>query len=141
MALAVETHVDTLREQNERQKLFVGAVTHELKTPLTSLLLNVNTLRNVYLPEEKQEALLTSMDADGTKQGFDLEMTRAVVDAVHIPVIASGGCGSLEHFAEVFEKSDADAALAASLFHFGELTVPQVKEYLREQNIPVRERA
>ena len=63
MALAVETHVDTLREQNERQKLFVGAVTHELKTPLTSLLLNVNTLRNVYLPEEKQEALLTSMDA------------------------------------------------------------------------------
>ena len=63
MALAVETHVDTLREQNERQKLFVGAVTHELKTPLTSLLLNVNTLRNVYLPEEKQEVLLTSMDA------------------------------------------------------------------------------
>ena len=63
MALAVETHVDTLREQNERQKFFVGAVTHELKTPLTSLLLNVNTLRNVYLPEEKQEALLTSMDA------------------------------------------------------------------------------
>ena len=63
MALAVETHVDTLREQNERQKLFVGAVTHELKTPLTSLLLNVNTLRNVYLPEEKQEALLGSMDA------------------------------------------------------------------------------
>ena len=87
------------------------------------------------------EILLTSMDADGTKQGFDLEMTRAVVDAVHIPVIASGGCGSLEHFAEVFEKSDADAALAASLFHFGELTVPQVKEYLREQNIPVRENA
>ena len=87
------------------------------------------------------EILLTSMDADGTKQGFDLEMTRAVVDAVHIPVIASGGCGSLEHFAEVFEKSDADAALAASLFHFEELTVPQVKEYLREQNIPVRENA
>ena len=63
MALAVETHVDTLREQNERQKLFVGAVTHELKTPLTSLLLNVNTLRNVYLPEEKQGALLISMDS------------------------------------------------------------------------------
>lgn len=62
MALAVETHVNTLQEQNERQKLFIGAVTHELKTPLTSLLLNVNTLRNVYLPEEKQEALLESMD-------------------------------------------------------------------------------
>lgn len=63
MALAVETHVDTLQEQNERQKLFIGAVTHELKTPLTSLLLNVNTLRTVYLPEEKQDALLESMDA------------------------------------------------------------------------------
>ena len=84
------------------------------------------------------EILLTSMDADGTKQGFDLEMTRAIADAVHIPVIASGGCGSLEHFAEVFEETGADAALAASLFHFGELTVPQVKDYLREQNIPVR---
>jgi cyclase len=84
------------------------------------------------------EILLTSMDADGTKQGFDLPMTRAVTQAVGIPVIASGGCGSLEHFAEVFEEADADAALAASLFHFGELTVPQVKEYLRGENIPVR---
>lgn len=84
------------------------------------------------------EILLTSMDADGTKAGFDLPMTRAVTGAVHIPVIASGGCGSLSHFAEVFTQADADAALAASLFHFGELTVPQVKEYLRQQNIPVR---
>ena len=84
------------------------------------------------------EILLTSMDADGTKAGFDLEMTRAVTEAVGIPVIASGGCGSLEHFAEVFEKTGCDAALAASLFHFGELTVPQVKAYLRERNIPVR---
>jgi cyclase len=84
------------------------------------------------------EILLTSMDADGTKQGFDLPMTKAVTDAVGIPVIASGGCGSLEHFAEVFEQADADAALAASLFHFGELTVPQVKEYLSSENIPVR---
>ena len=84
------------------------------------------------------EILLTSMDADGTKAGFDLEMTKAVTDAVSIPVIASGGCGSLEHFAEVFEKTNCDAALAASLFHFGELTVPQVKEYLAQQNIPVR---
>ena len=86
------------------------------------------------------EILLTSMDADGTKQGFDLEMTKAITEAVHIPVIASGGCGKLEHFAEVFEQADADAALAASLFHFGELTVPQVKDYLREQDIPVRDR-
>ena len=84
------------------------------------------------------EILLTSMDADGTKAGFDLGMTKAVTDAVSIPVIASGGCGSLAHFAEVFEKTNCDAALAASLFHFGELTVPQVKDYLRTQNIPVR---
>jgi cyclase len=84
------------------------------------------------------EILLTSMDADGTKKGFDLAMTKAVTDAVHIPVIASGGCGSLAHFAEVFKKADADAALAASLFHYGELTVQQVKDYLKEQDIPVR---
>lgn len=86
------------------------------------------------------EILLTSMDADGTKKGFDLEMTRAITQAVHIPVIASGGCGALEHFADVFEQADADAALAASLFHFGELTVPQVKNYLRARDIPVRNR-
>ncbi|MBR4098457.1 MAG: imidazole glycerol phosphate synthase subunit HisF [Clostridium sp.] len=84
------------------------------------------------------EILLTSMDADGTKAGFDLEMTKAITDAVSIPVIASGGCGSLEHFAQVFQVTGCDAALAASLFHFGELTVPQVKEYLEGQNIPVR---
>lgn len=84
------------------------------------------------------EILLTSMDADGTKQGFDIEMTRAITDAVHIPVIASGGCGALEHFSDVFEQADADAALAASLFHFGELTVPQVKDYLKTKEIPVR---
>lgn len=84
------------------------------------------------------EILLTSMDADGTKAGFDLEMTRAVTQAVSIPVIASGGCGSLEHFAQVFAETDCDAALAASLFHFGELTVSQVKEYLRKRKIPVR---
>lgn len=84
------------------------------------------------------EILLTSMGADGTKAGFDLEMTKAVTDAVTIPVIASGGCGCLEHFAEVFEETKCDAALAASLFHFGELTVPQVKDYLRTRDIPVR---
>lgn len=84
------------------------------------------------------EILLTSMDADGTKEGFDLPMLRRVISAVHIPVIASGGCGSLAHFAEVFEETDADAALAASLFHFGELTVGEVKTFLREKHIPVR---
>ena len=84
------------------------------------------------------EILLTSMDTDGTKSGFDVEMLRAVTDVVSIPVIASGGCGSLEHFADMFETTGCDAALAASLFHFGELTVPQVKDYLRTRKIPVR---
>ena len=84
------------------------------------------------------EILLTSMDTDGTKNGFDLELLNAVTSVVHVPVIASGGCGNLEHFAEVFEKSGADAALAASLFHYRELTVGQVKEYLRDRHIPVR---
>lgn len=84
------------------------------------------------------EILLTSMDKDGTKSGFELNLTDMVAQSVGIPVIASGGCGNLEHFAEVFEKTGADAALAASLFHYGELTVPQVKEYLNGKNIPVR---
>ncbi len=84
------------------------------------------------------EILLTSMDTDGCRDGFDLELTQSVCDRVSIPVIASGGCGKLEHFSEVFEKTGADAALAASLFHFRELTVGQVKEHLREKNIPVR---
>ena len=84
------------------------------------------------------EILLTSMDADGTKQGFDLDLLNAVIARVNIPVIASGGCGSLAHFSEVFEKTGADAALAASLFHYKELTVGQVKEHLRSRNIPVR---
>ena len=84
------------------------------------------------------EILLTSMDQDGTKAGFALNLTKMVADAVNIPVIASGGCGNLEHFSEVFEQTGADAALAASLFHYGELTVPQVKEYLHNKQIPVR---
>ena len=78
------------------------------------------------------------MDADGTKAGFDIAMTRAVTRAVGIPVIASGGCGKLEHFEEVFRETDCDAALAASLFHFRELSIPQVKEYLRGRGVPVR---
>ena len=84
------------------------------------------------------ELLVTSMDTDGTKSGFDVEMLRAVTAVVSIPVIASGGCGSLAHFGDLFEQTDCDAALAASLFHFGELTVPEVKEYLRGRNIPAR---
>ncbi|OOM07334.1 imidazole glycerol phosphate synthase subunit HisF [Clostridium saccharobutylicum] len=84
------------------------------------------------------EILLTSMDADGTKKGFDLELTKAVSDITNVPVIASGGCGCLEDFYKVFQNNIADAALAASLFHYGELTVDQVKEYLKGKNIPVR---
>lgn len=84
------------------------------------------------------EILLTSMDADGTKQGYDVEFTDAVCKAVNIPVIASGGCGKLQHFVDVFKESGADAALAASLFHFRELTINEVKEYLSKDDIEVR---
>ena len=84
------------------------------------------------------EILLTSMDCDGTKAGYDLELTRTVADAVSIPVIASGGAGTLGHFYEALTEGGADAALAASLFHYKELTIKEVKEYLRERRVPVR---
>lgn len=84
------------------------------------------------------EILLTSMDADGTKNGFDLALTDAVTRSVGIPVIASGGCGKLSDFSDVFQKTGADAALAASLFHYKELTVSQVKDHLAAEGIPVR---
>ncbi len=84
------------------------------------------------------EILLTSMDTDGTKNGFDIELTGIISDMLDIPVIASGGCGSLEHFSDVFQQTQASAALAASLFHYGELTVGQVKQHLAEHNIPTR---
>ena len=84
------------------------------------------------------EILLTSMDCDGTKAGYDLELTRAVADAVSVPVIASGGAGTLEHFKEALTEGGADAALAASLFHYKELEIREVKEYLRGEGIPVR---
>lgn len=84
------------------------------------------------------EILLTSMDRDGTKDGYDIPLTRAVSDAVRIPVIASGGVGTMEHIAEGLTAGGADAALAASIFHFGEYSIRQVKEYLAERGIPVR---
>ena len=84
------------------------------------------------------EILLTSMDADGTKKGFDIELTKSVSNITNVPVIASGGCGELEHFYEVFKDEVADAALAASLFHYGELSVEEVKKYLKDRNIRVR---
>lgn len=78
------------------------------------------------------------MDCDGQKNGYDLELTAAVSENVSIPVIASGGAGKMEHFRDAFIKGKADAVLAASLFHFGEVTVPELKKYLASQGIPVR---
>jgi len=84
------------------------------------------------------EILLTSMDADGTKNGFDLALTKAVTAAVGIPVIASGGAGNLEHFYQVFAEGGADAALAASVFHFGEISIPEVKSFLKQKKVNMR---
>ena len=84
------------------------------------------------------EIVLNSMDADGTKAGFDLEITRRVSESVGVPVVASGGAGSLQHMAEVFEAGKADAVLAASIFHYGTYTIRQVKEYLASRGLPVR---
>lgn len=84
------------------------------------------------------ELLVTSMDKDGTKSGFDLKLYQALTAAVNVPIIASGGCGKLEHFTEVFDETDVDAALAASVFHFGELTISDVKQTLREDGVIVR---
>ncbi|KPJ58639.1 MAG: imidazole glycerol phosphate synthase [Planctomycetes bacterium DG_23] len=84
------------------------------------------------------EILLTSMDADGTKAGYDLPLTRAISEAVNIPVIASGGAGSPEHMYEALTEGKADAALAASIFHYGEYSIREVKEYLKERGVPVR---
>ena len=78
------------------------------------------------------------MDRDGTKSGFDIELTRAISDSVNIPVIASGGVGNLQHLADGIQKGHADAVLAASIFHYGEYTVQQAKKFMSDQNIPVR---
>jgi len=84
------------------------------------------------------EILLTSIDTDGMKKGFDVELTKIVSKNVNVPTIASGGAGKIKDFYEIFEKGKADAALAASLFHFGDLTIKKVKNYLKDKNIPVR---
>lgn len=84
------------------------------------------------------EILLTSMDCDGTKAGYDIELTRTIAESVGIPVIASGGAGTLEHFYDALTEGKADAALAASLFHYKELEIREVKEYLAGRNVPVR---
>jgi cyclase len=84
------------------------------------------------------EILLTSMDRDGTRDGFAVDLTRAVTDAVGVPVVASGGCGTVAHMAEVFEAGGASAALAASVFHFGDIRIPEAKAFLRDRGIEVR---
>jgi cyclase len=84
------------------------------------------------------EILLTSMNHDGTKNGFALDITRAISELVDIPIIASGGAGNMQHFADVFTEGKADAALAASIFHFNEIPIPSLKEFLAGQQIPVR---
>ncbi len=84
------------------------------------------------------EIVLTSMDADGTKDGYDLQITQAICEAVEIPVVASGGCGSPQHMVDVFQQADASAALAASIFHYGEYTIAETKHFLEANHIPVR---
>lgn len=122
--------IDTNFENNEWK-----VYTHGGKTP--------TFLRTVDWAKEGEqcgagEILLTSMNNDGTKDGFAIDITAAVSEAVSIPVIASGGAGSAAHFAEVFQQTKASAALAASIFHFGEVSIPTLKEYLKTQNIPIR---
>ncbi len=122
--------IDTKFENNEWNVFTHGGRT---ETPLTTV---------EWAKEVEQrgagEILLTSMNNDGTKNGFAIDITDTVSQAVNIPVIASGGAGTMQHFAEVFTQTKASAALAASIFHFGEIPIPQLKEYLRERNIPVR---
>lgn len=84
------------------------------------------------------EILLTSMNHDGTKQGFAIDITKKISENVHVPVIASGGAGSMEHFSDIFTQGKADAALAASIFHYKEIGIPQLKEFLKSKNIPIR---
>ncbi len=101
----------------------------------------LNTIEWVRLAAElgAGEILLTSMTSDGTKAGFSLEITKQVANAINIPVIASGGAGTMKDFADVFIQGEADAALAASVFHFSEIAIPDLKKYLAKQNIPVRQ--
>ncbi|HAY3550139.1 imidazole glycerol phosphate synthase subunit HisF [Elizabethkingia meningoseptica] len=122
--------IDT-KSVNDTEKVFVSGGKIETEK---------ETLKWAKEAEERGagEILLTSMNADGTKAGFSLYVTRQISQLVNIPVIASGGAGKMEDFKEVFEETKASGALAASIFHFGEIPIPQLKEYLTQQNIPVR---
>lgn len=116
---------------NEKWKV----VTHGGRIPTT---LSVVEWAKEVTERGAGEVLLTSMEQDGTRNGFALELTKLIAARVPVPVIASGGAGKLEHFADVFREAGADAALAASIFHFNEISIPGLKRYLQEQNIPVR---
>lgn len=122
--------IDTKFENNEWKVFTRGGRT---ETPLTTV---------EWAKEVEQrgagEILLTSMNNDGTKNGFAIDITNAVSEAVNIPIIASGGAGTMQHFAEVFTKTKASAALAASIFHFGEIPIPELKEYLGKKEIAIR---
>lgn len=123
--------IDAKRGENGDFRVFINGGRVDYNLPLADWVAEI----------EKRgagEICLNSMDADGTKEGFDLEMLNFVCERVKIPVIASGGCGCLSDFSEVFEETPASAALAASLFHFRELTVGEVKEHLRGKGLPVR---
>lgn len=123
--------IDAKRESDGKW----GVYTHGGRTPVG--LDAVKWAEEVY-QRGAGEILLTSMDADGTQAGYDVALTRAVSEAVGIPVIASGGAGNLEHMVEVLDAGKADAVLAASIFHFGQHTVPEAKEYFKKRGIPVR---
>lgn len=123
--------IDAKRGENGDFRVFINGGRVDYNLPLADWVAEI----------EKRgagEICLNSMDADGTKEGFDLEMLNFVCERVKIPVIASGGCGCLSDFSDVFEETPASAALAASLFHFRELTVGEVKEHLRGKGLPVR---
>ncbi|GFD82835.1 imidazole glycerol phosphate synthase subunit HisF [Tenacibaculum sp. KUL118] len=122
--------IDT-KNVNGEWKVFIKGGTFETELETLSWATRVEKLG-------AGEILLTSMNSDGTKNGFDIEVTNAVSKAVNIPVIASGGAGKVEHFTEVFTKTQASAGLAASIFHFGEIPVPVLKNELKKQNIAIR---
>ncbi len=123
--------IDAKREENGKW----GVYTHGGRKPVG---LDAITWAKEIYNRGAGEILLTSMDADGTKDGYDIELTAAVSEAVSIPVIASGGAGNLQHMVDVLEQGKADAVLAASIFHFGQHSVREAKEYFAEKSIPVR---
>ncbi len=123
--------IDTKQEENGEWMVYVHG--GRTPTPLRTVDWAVEGARR-----GAGEILLTSMNHDGTKNGFAIEITQAVSEVVTLPVIASGGAGNMEHFAEVFTETKASAALAASVFHFGEIPIPALKQFLKNRNIPIR---